>query len=486
MAPHAAWSGTPLKMAGFADRPSHTTQLFSQPARGQPPRAPMLSRMSHSLHRKSKSFLHAARYSRSSRSSTWGPLAELLSVSELHERQQATSVEIDTLQAKLHNFGAEKQTLERQLGIVLGQKGHGPKETLKAWDKNNDRVIQRPEFRLAMRTQLHLTAGNVETDALFDKFDADGSGCLDIKELQVSMRLVMQAATLAEHEEAHARTRLDHCQHRLRSLHICLDAAQMVEDAERRLSTLRLLPPLDARVGQVVKAKVSSTKTGSIDDQLLAAFVSQWDVEGGRLGAGSFSKNVQALKNLGELRIDGVASNVLEQIDALFLALCAGSSNGTGESGEGSSVESCGSTGTDAVASSSAGLTVETRALVEGLLEAAGRVELQLVEMADELDEHRHEAAVLQHSLAAAVAAEAAEDAAKALEDKREEEKLIAARAEQARRQERRAQEKAATQEEKAKAKDERLAAERQALREQAAKQTKATAMARGAKLAKV
>ena len=58
-------------------------------------------------------------------------------------------------------------------------------DLVRLWDKNDDGVLSKIEFRQAVRTpELGVSAKNSEIDAMFKEFDTDGGGTLDLKELK--------------------------------------------------------------------------------------------------------------------------------------------------------------------------------------------------------------------------------------------------------------------------------------------------------------
>ena len=64
---------------------------------------------------------------------------------------------------------------------MLVKKKVKPKELVAQWDKKMKGAISRIEFRQGVRA-LGVRAENKAVDALFDQFDDDGGGTLDLPE----------------------------------------------------------------------------------------------------------------------------------------------------------------------------------------------------------------------------------------------------------------------------------------------------------------
>ena len=73
---------------------------------------------------------------------------------------QETEAELAELEAKLKAY--EDGGIEQRVGNAMVQMGWGATQMMKAWDKNKDGMLQRVEFRTAMRSSLGLQASNIE------------------------------------------------------------------------------------------------------------------------------------------------------------------------------------------------------------------------------------------------------------------------------------------------------------------------------------
>mmetsp|Transcript_50785 Transcript_50785/g.101067 ORF Transcript_50785/g.101067 Transcript_50785/m.101067 type:complete len:613 (-) Transcript_50785:240-2078(-) len=104
--------------------------------------------------------------------------------SELEEKARALRAEADSLMDEFQNAGGPP--LGVQLGQLLLTKDDYIKRILSAWDTKNKGEFQKGEFRVNLRnTGIQTTAG--EADALFDSWDDDKGGSLDMKELKLAL-----------------------------------------------------------------------------------------------------------------------------------------------------------------------------------------------------------------------------------------------------------------------------------------------------------
>ena len=87
----------------------------------------------------------------------WTPLLE---PDEIHRLIGETEAELMGLKGTLE--ATEGGGLSRQMGMIMIQKGWGPSQMMKAWDRNKDSIIQRVEFRSAIRQSLGLQSSNLE------------------------------------------------------------------------------------------------------------------------------------------------------------------------------------------------------------------------------------------------------------------------------------------------------------------------------------
>ena len=157
----------------------------------------------------------------------------------------------EAAQALVSRAGAEG-TFERRLGAALVSNELAKKamkgvpganlaltDLLRSWDKNKDGTLQKMEFRQAVRTSLKLHATNQDIDALFDQFDVDGSGNLEIQELKPCLKALQETAESAEAEKEHFAEQEAAHRQIANDAREAADAMDAIETEEKRLATLR-------------------------------------------------------------------------------------------------------------------------------------------------------------------------------------------------------------------------------------------------------
>ena len=107
---------------------------------------------------------------------------KLLPSSELEEQAHKLLAEAE----RVSNTSASRamdNTFDRQLGQMLVRKKCKPKDLVLEWDKKGKGCIGKIEFRQGVRN-LGLKVDNKTVDALFDMYDDDGGGTLDVPEVR--------------------------------------------------------------------------------------------------------------------------------------------------------------------------------------------------------------------------------------------------------------------------------------------------------------
>ena len=201
-------------------------------------------------------------------------------------------------------------TFERILGAALKKKGQKINELLRDWDSDGKGEIKKIAFRQKVRGNLGIKAENCEIDAFFNSMDADKGGSLDLAELKVALKSVLDAASRAETEALAHKAWSDECRAKAAQTDEAARATEAAEKAELELGQLETSAgPPDVQLGALIIKR--NLKIGDL--------VSKWDVSGdGLVDRGEFRKSVKEL---------GVKAEDTE-IDALFDSL---DSDGSGE-----------------------------------------------------------------------------------------------------------------------------------------------------------
>jgi len=92
-------------------------------------------------------------------------------------------------QGALGGVGADGEPLDiqTQLRDALARSGSRVIELFRQWDTDGDGIVSKAEFVRSL-PQLGLQASNEALGALFDTFDPDGSGTIELKELEKMLR----------------------------------------------------------------------------------------------------------------------------------------------------------------------------------------------------------------------------------------------------------------------------------------------------------
>ena len=88
-------------------------------------------------------------------------------------------------------------TVASRLGAILVAKNYKVSELIAKWDCDGDGSISKDEFRTCV-FDLGVPSTPEEVDALFDSYDTDGGGSLDLHELKPTLRKLVEASTKAK------------------------------------------------------------------------------------------------------------------------------------------------------------------------------------------------------------------------------------------------------------------------------------------------
>lgn len=88
---------------------------------------------------------------------------------------------------------AAELPVEQQLGAQIVSKNMKLAELVAKWDTDNDKSVSKKEFREHV-AELGVVGTREEVDALFDTYDDDGGGSLDLEELKPTLNKLIETA----------------------------------------------------------------------------------------------------------------------------------------------------------------------------------------------------------------------------------------------------------------------------------------------------
>jgi len=144
-------------------------------------------------------------------------------------------------------------TLEQQVGDVLLTKNIRIVDLLKLWDPNGDGQILRAEFRLNLRA-LGLDLNFQEADLLFDTYDGDKSGSIEVDELKTAFTKLKEAAKVVRAQLIEPRRRAKVLRDRAAAAQEAASAVAQAEQLEKELRELKagLESTLDVQLGLIL------------------------------------------------------------------------------------------------------------------------------------------------------------------------------------------------------------------------------------------
>ena len=259
--------------------------------------------------------------------------APLKHSSELRKVVEARHAEAAALKLELQKASEstkpEDIALEELVGRAVLARNLSASSMLREWDRNRDGELSRTEFKQAVND---LTASYVtrpptieRIGALFESIDLDGSGKLSTAELKPFLRAFYEQRDGRAQWEERARRRITKCADEATAIHEAAEATFLAEAMELRLKATRTQPPLNVRLGRAIRSKLTSDSGSPGYSSALDALALQWaaaqhhgDYTCTTLRKNHFRRQLMALKNMGELRIEGVVGEAMAQIDALF------------------------------------------------------------------------------------------------------------------------------------------------------------------------
>ena len=203
----------------------------------------------------------------------------------------------------------KKPSVQIQLGLMLLSSDEIVKKILKDWDKRGKGEFAKAEFRLNLR-EFGLNASSADADSLFDSWDEDKGGVLDLKELRSALiRVRAEAAKWRDTPDPE----LERAKDLRRRAEMAMDAAKTAKradelEAELDELTTKLESKADVRLGALLVRRCIKPST----------VVMQWSTSRGD-HAGELSK-VEFRKAVQQLGLDSKGPNptTIEDIDAVF------------------------------------------------------------------------------------------------------------------------------------------------------------------------
>ena len=166
-----------------------------------------------------------------------------------------------------HDKASEPPSFERRLGEALQKKQsnlsrrlskkEAVNEIMKSWDKNGDGEISRAEFRLAVNDKkgLNVQGSAAEIDALFDSFDTDKGGTLDLQELKPCLQLLQDAVGKSLGAELQASIALNVWRARVSSLAAAKATMEELDAAQDALAKFRSDAHVSVVLGMELKER---------------------------------------------------------------------------------------------------------------------------------------------------------------------------------------------------------------------------------------
>ena len=127
-------------------------------------------------------------------------------------------------------FTAKKNSLALRLGSVIIEQKKKPKEIVQEWDKKMKGCVNKIDFRTGVRS-LGLKANNAQVDALFNEYDDDRGGTLDVAELRSALKTMQEAASKISKEKEAIEERHAVVHEKLERIRLAVDATKAVENA---------------------------------------------------------------------------------------------------------------------------------------------------------------------------------------------------------------------------------------------------------------
>lgn len=161
-------------------------------------------------------------------------------------------------QAEGLSSNAPPPSISVQLGkLLLAMDSKGYQGMLKKWDTKNKGEFLKGEMRLNLRNA-GLNVTSAESDQIFDTWDEDGSGSLELKELRSALaKIVTDATAFISRPDPMQQ----HIQTLLKRAHLAQEAAEAAAHADALEQSMaehaqRLLSRADVRLGALLQKRM--------------------------------------------------------------------------------------------------------------------------------------------------------------------------------------------------------------------------------------
>ena len=243
---------------------------------------------------------------------TAGPLLPGALLEEMREGRLSKQAE---LLAEVKSLAKEEVgTLRYKLGEAILQSGKSIASLIREWDKNGDGVLSKIEFKQAVRLNLVIKASNEEIDSIYDSFDTGGNGNVKVLELRPAVKEIFDHVRQVKEAEERLKSEASTMSQLAVALDGCLAAAKEWEALRNEQWKLRNDTSLETRLSHALDKSTNGFMFALVRD-----LSQKWGAdEKGLIGKDPVCKQIELLKNKGEVRIDGSAEEVAEKIAAMF------------------------------------------------------------------------------------------------------------------------------------------------------------------------
>uniref|UniRef100_A0A7S3BDG9 EF-hand domain-containing protein n=1 Tax=Haptolina ericina TaxID=156174 RepID=A0A7S3BDG9_9EUKA len=172
---------------------------------------------------------------------------------QLEERKTRLEAQLVDLEQQVEAQRGE-QPLAVKLGQLLEVDSLSVADWMKKWDKDGDGKISRVEFRYRS-SSLGLREHEKDLESLFDRLDKDGSGSIDLSELDKGLRSLQKAVGDSEARKLQDELRLQALREQLASVANAQEAGVKADQADQAIEDMRQSKGFFGRLGDVVKNK---------------------------------------------------------------------------------------------------------------------------------------------------------------------------------------------------------------------------------------